>query len=147
MNRGQRVPLGEKGSGSNSRPVMFKVLKICLMAWSQSLRTIPAHCSSARCPEHKTPRARAGSCVGKENGHVGRVAFPLLVTQHAQSWRQGLSIWCVLSTDKRPQHLQKWFWTQCLPMWANIAPWWEVWEMRWLQEWSTRSARTGQGQW
>lgn len=66
MNRGQRVPPGEKGSGSNSCPVMFKVIKICLMAWSQSLRTIPAHCSSARCPERKTPRARAGGCVGKE---------------------------------------------------------------------------------
>lgn len=39
--------------------------------------------------------------LGKRNGHPGRVAFPLLVTQHAQSWRQGLSIWCVVSTDRQ----------------------------------------------
>lgn len=67
MNRGQRVPLGEKGSGSSSRPVMFKVTKICLMARSQSLRTCPSPLLQCQiCPENKTPRARVGSCVGKE---------------------------------------------------------------------------------
>ena len=77
MNKGQRPSLGEKGSGSSSRPVMFKVTKICLMARSQSLRPRPSPLLQRQiCPEHKTPRARAGAVLGRRSGYVGRTGIP-----------------------------------------------------------------------